>query len=58
MDELRARVARLGWRLDGLVLLGNGAPAEFRTEDALRAWLERQEQAERRKPVATQTEGL
>lgn len=44
MNELAARVAALGWRLDGLVLLGNGAPAEFRTEGALRAWVEKQEE--------------
>ena len=43
--DLAARVARLGWRLDGLVLLGNGAPAAWRSVAAAAVWFDAQERA-------------
>ena len=41
------RCAVLGWSLhpdnDGWILIGNGAPAAFRSTDSLTGWLEHQE---------------
>lgn len=45
---LAARCAALGWRLDGLVLYGNGEPAAFGSTASLAAWVEKQEQATKR----------
>jgi hypothetical protein len=43
------RCAALGWSLhpdnDGWILIGNGAPAAFRSTDGLTDWLEHQERA-------------
>jgi DNA modification methylase len=47
VTSLDQRLARFGWRVEriseGWELEGNGSPAVFRTEDSLRAWLEKQE---------------
>jgi hypothetical protein len=49
-NDLIQRCAAFGWTLrpegEGYELLGNGAPAAFRSADSLVAWLEKQERAQ------------
>ena len=58
-SSLIQRCARFGWRLtrdgDEWLLLGNGAPARFRSEAGLVDWLEHQEKAVKH---STETEQL
>ncbi len=46
--DLIQRCARRGWTLredgDGYELLGNGAPASFRSEESVRVWLDKQKE--------------
>ncbi len=60
MSDLLQRCAAFGWLLrsdgDEWLLLGNGAPAAFKTTESLIDWLEHQEKAVKRRTVPEQLE--